>query len=190
MTNETRCGVSLLILLWLLGCATSPSDSDFAKTLAAPGVYTLVNLHPDEVRRKLYAVNYQQGGLIPLCSEVQITSWSPKRMTFRVLKTGREYYYDYHKAAVVPFEDHLSRYFGRSCDASRVENLSEIDRKGIRTGRVLKGMSKQGAILAIGYPPPHQTPTLDLPEWRYWTSRFDTFIVVFDENDTVVEIVD
>jgi hypothetical protein len=34
--------------------------------------YTLVNLHPDENRARLYSVNYLQAGLIPLCSRVTI----------------------------------------------------------------------------------------------------------------------
>lgn len=158
--------------------------------IGAEGVETLVNLHPDEVRAKLYAVNYQQPGLIPMCTEVELTELSRKRLTFRVIETGKTYNYDYHKAAVEPFAQHLARYFGRSCDRERADELGETDRRGIREGRVVPGMTKEGVVFAIGYPPPHVTPSLDSPRWKYWKSRFDTMDVVFDDAGVVTEIVD
>jgi hypothetical protein len=183
-----------------MSCATSGaphSDSSFAKVFAGGSGYTLVNLHPDEIRKKLYAVNYQQGGLIPLCSEVVFTGWTTnftgsqaRRMTFRVLSTGTEYAYDYHKAAVVPLEEHLAQYFGPECDPQRLQSLPALDRRGVKAGRVEVGMTREGTLLAIGYPPPHATPTLDATQWRYWRNRFNTMLVVFDADGRISQIRD
>ena len=66
----------LSVLLWWLSvaaviafpsCASrSLIDANGANLTGASEVYTLVNLHPDEKRSVLYAVNYQQAGLILL----------------------------------------------------------------------------------------------------------------------------
>ncbi len=150
--------------------------------LGAPEVYTLVNLHPDEPRHRLYSVNYQQSGLIPLCSKVKIASIDKRKMTFRLLGADREYEYIFHNSLREPIAKHLDKVFGRTCDAARVQSMSAVDRKGIRAGTVLPGMTKRGVTLAIGYPPEHATPTLDADIWTYWKNRFGKMRVHFSDG--------
>jgi hypothetical protein len=180
----------VLVAVALLSGSRARAEGDFSELFASGSGYTLVNLHPDEVRHKLYAVNYLQPGLIPLCSKVRFVSFERKKMVFQVESSGIEYRYDYHKAAVVPFEKHLSRYFGSKCDRSAVSKLGPVDQRGIEMGQVLAGMSKEGTIFAIGYPPPHKTPSLEMNEWRYWKNRFNTILVTFDEHGKVIGIQD
>jgi hypothetical protein len=158
--------------------------------LMAPGavVKTLTNLHPDEQRSRLYAVNYQMPGLIPVCSDVTIVDASQKRLIFKVNSSGRQYSYDYHRSAVDPMEIHLQQYFGSQCDSAGMQRLSAIDKEGIKEGVAKVGMSKAGVIFAIGYPPKHETPSLDKAEWKYWRNRFGNMFVVFDQQGKVSEI--
>lgn len=175
------------------GCASSIEqlvDSSGTDLLNTSTVYTLTNLHPDEQRARLYAVNYQQSGLIPRCSEVRITQLNDEVMNFVALDRDKEYEYLYHDAAAEPFSDHLLRFFGSECDPSAVETLSETDQEGIRDGVAEPGMSRQGVIYAIGYPPRHVNPRLEADEWTYWSSRFDRFIVEFDDDGMVANIRD
>ena len=157
--------------------------------IGASGVYTLVNLHPDEPRQRLYSVNYQQSGLIPLCSKVKIESVETRKMTFRLLDSGREYEYLFHNSLRDPIAKHLDKVFGKKCDTASVEKMSEVDRKGVRSGTVLLGMTKRGVILAVGYPPEHATPSLDSDIWTYWKNRFGKMKVNF-ANGKVSEISD
>jgi hypothetical protein len=66
--------------------------------------------------------------------------------------------------------------------------LSPVDRKGIQMGTALEGMTRQGVIYAMGYPPPHRTPSLDSERWIDWRNRFNTFAVVFDPSGLVMGI--
>jgi hypothetical protein len=168
--------VALFLLLTARGLAAA-ADVDYA-LVGASGVYTLVNLHPDEQRHRLYSVNYQQSGLIPLCSKVKIESVSKRKMTFRLLDSDREYEYVFHDSLRDPIPRHLDKFFGKKCDGN-LEGMSEADRKGIRSGTVLPGMSKRGVTLAIGYPPEHATPSLDSDVWTYWKNRFSKMTVSF-----------
>src|SRR5437762_14256030 len=90
--------------------------------VGASGVYTLVNLHPDEQRHRLYSVNYQQSGLIPLCSKVAIESVDKRKMTFR-LDGGAEYEYIFHNSLRDPIPKHLDKVFGKKCDKASVEKM-------------------------------------------------------------------
>jgi hypothetical protein len=163
------------------------ADVDYP-LVGASGVYTLVNLHPDEPRQRLYSVNYQQSGLIPLCSKVKIESLDKRKMTFRDLDKNREYEYIFHNSLRDPIPTHLDKFFGKKCDP-KVESMSEVDRKGIRAGTALPGMTKRAVILAIGYPPEHATPSLDGDVWTYWKNRFGKMRVEFS-GGKVAEIRD
>jgi hypothetical protein len=150
-----------------------------------PEVYTLVNLHPDEHRHRLYSVNYQQPGLIPLCTKVMIESVTEKAMVLHVPSTGRTYDYIFHNSMRDPIGKHLDKFFGTMCNTNRLDTMSEIDRRGISQGRALTGMSKEAVILAIGYPPEHVTPTLESNTWKYWRTRFATQLVSFVDGKVV-----
>ncbi len=177
--------IVLVALSVLLANHVLVAGADVAYPLVgSSGVYTLVNLHPDEQRHRLYSVNYQQTGLIPRCSKVTIESVDSRKMIFRLLDSGREYEYIFHNTLRDPIPTHLDKFFGKKCDAA-LEGMSEVDRKGIRAGAVLAGMSKRGVTLAIGYPPEHATPSLDSDIWTYWLNRFGKMTVSFANGKVV-----
>ena len=141
--------------------------------------YTLVNLHPDKSR--LYDVNYQERGFIPLCTQVRIDEQDKKVVRFTVLSTGQRYEYVHHH--VIPdFQANVDRVFGYSCEQGHANTLSPLDQQGIREGRALPGMTKKGVLLAIGYPPEHATPDLASNDWKYWTGKFSTMVVEFQDD--------
>ncbi len=144
--------------------------------------YTLVNLHPRG--DYLSTVNYQFAGLIPLCTRVRIDARSRSQLSFTVLAGGQRYEYNYHRSAG-NFDADIARVFGTTCSRSRARQLSSLDQQGIRAGRALPGMTKEGVILAIGYPPPHRTPSLQGDAWRYWVGRSATVVVQFRDGRVV-----
>ncbi|HKE10101.1 MAG TPA: hypothetical protein VKE73_00880, partial [Myxococcota bacterium] len=141
--------------------------------------YTLVNLHPDKDR--LFDVNYQRSGFIPLCTKVRIDTQDKKVVRFTVLDTGQQYEYLHHH--VIPdFDANVDRVFGTSCAGSRTAGLTSLDQEGIRQGRALVGMTKEGVILAMGYPPEHATPSTESDDWKYWTGKLSTMHVQFQDG--------
>ena len=178
----------LLAIAFVLACAHQPDGA--TSGLSSGRGYTLVNLHPDNQRSRLYAVNFQQLGLIPVCSEVEYLGLGRKSFKFRVVTTNREYQYLNHKAAAEPFPDHLKRFFGPSCPRDEIESLSEIDRQGIREGQAIVGMTRRGVILAMGHPPRHVNPDPSAPTFMYWKSRFNRVQIQFGPDGLVSSIKD
>jgi hypothetical protein len=177
-------------ICFVLACANHRGQSAGAPDLESGRGYTLVNLHPDNQRSRLYAVNFQQAGLIPVCSEVEYLGMGRKSFRFRVISTNREYEYINHKAAAEPFPDHLRRFFGLSCSRDELDTLSELDRQGIRGGRAIVGMSRRGVILAMGHPPRHVNPDPNAPTLMYWKNRFNRIQIQFGSNGDVTGIRD
>ncbi|GLT14646.1 hypothetical protein [Vibrio algivorus] len=190
MKNKTVIASVILSTLSLLGCASSPnlvtSDNVDLISTTQP-IYTQVNLHPDAARKKLFTLNYLQDGFIPRCTKVDIIEVNSKVMTFKVQETGLEYMYVWHKATG-DFKSGILRDFGTSCPS--LTGLNSTDQKGIKEGRVYEGMTKQGVLNAIGYPPAHVTPTTDLNTWVYWKNRFNKMNVLFNSQGVVENIQD
>lgn len=177
------------IVLLLAACASPPEPPQpFDALIGRMGVVTLTNLHADDPRSRLFAINYQQTGLIPVCSAVTLLERNAKRLVFRHDATGRTYEYYNHELIAEPFGEHLARYFGTECPRVALDALPELDRQGIAHGKAFVGMSKQGVIFAMGYPPTHATPSLEGNRWLYWTNRFDKLAVYFDDNARVLTI--
>lgn len=181
-----RSFIVVATLVCALACARDPGGGGGAPSPFASGRgYTLVNLHPDNERSRLFAVNYQQAGLIPVCSEVEYVELGAKVFKFRVVSTNRVYEYVNHKAAAEPFPDHLARFFGAACPQKELGSLSEADRRGVREGKPLVGMTRRGVILAMGWPPRHANPDPNASSFLYWQNRFNKVRVDFGENGRV-----
>jgi hypothetical protein len=187
MHTVRRATLVALGVLVLAAAGCGGAKVPYHLTGASP-VYTLVNLHPDENRNLVYSIHYQREGLIPVCSPVRIHSVTPKKMDFTVLPTGRRYSYVFHNAMHMTPEKHLDLVFARECPKAALDAMSEVDKNGIRAGRVQRGMTRNGVLVALGYPPDHANPTLDAESWRYWINRWKTLVVVFD-GDVVSDIV-
>jgi hypothetical protein len=179
--------ISALMIL-LCACAMTPEEQKFDVLLTAPHVYTLTNLHPDERRSALYTMNYQMKGLIPVCTEVKLLQRNYGYLEFEAVESGRVYTYQEHGNPGEDFISNISKYFGGECDKEKIQQLSDIDRKGIFHGKVFPGMSRQAVILALGYPPLSKTPYLETSRWWYWRSRVNRFYIEFDHNGIVTRI--
>jgi len=190
VTALWRLGLALA-LLGGGGCAfrVIPPEKGIDGLSGATRIVTLTNLHPDDGYERLYAANFQQPGLIPICSEVTLLMMFTDKMLFRVNATGKEYWYLEYDATQEPLSTNLSHYFGQDCPQGRLAALTPIEKEGVRLGIPKKGMSKDALVLAIGYPLRRDTPSLEDSTWRYWISRFSYFTVQFDPSGKVEQVV-
>lgn len=175
-------GLSVCLLAACVPAERAESTTSAYSLTGKEGVYTLVNLHPDEAATppRLYSTNYQHDGLIPRCTPVRIDEVKPRAVRFTVLSTGRQYEYIFKYDHITDSQFvHLNKVFGVNCDTAKVEQMSDADRRGIKEGRIYQGMSKDAVILAAGYPPQHRTPSLDADTWFYWSRITKSFGVVF-----------
>lgn len=178
--------LSRLFSLFIFACFTSPLSAEENRIESGDKLQLLSNLHPDENRRLLYTLNYQQGGLIRACEEVTVVRVTRKKMNFDYQGVTYEIAYEGHsKKAGISFQEALHTFFGKSCDTEKMASLSDIDREGIRRGIAKLGMSKDGVLFAMGRPPYHATPRLDSDYWLYWRNRYGKRGIEFDSDGRV-----
>lgn len=122
--------------------------------------------------------NYRRGTLVPINTAVK---WvKPRKNSIVVTLPNGE------NLEILNVKDYsgekIDGIFTRTLAFTPVDlsSFTMEERAAILDGNVLPGMTKQGTILALGYPPRHRTPSLESDQWQYWKSRFDTFIVHFE----------
>lgn len=174
MKTVAQVALAALVLATLSACGARRIPYRYT---GVTGVVTLTNLHPD--RRRIYSTNYQQDELLPVCTPVLVQVVSEKKMIFTDTTTGVEYQYLFDRRNMVDdIPAHLDRYLGTQCPQAQIAQMSEADRAGIRDGKIYAGMSRDGVILAAGYPDLSETD-LASDVWTYWKNRWDQFEVIF-----------
>lgn len=158
--------------------------------------YTKFNIHTqtkDGILHKASYANYTNPGtghvVIPAGSEILVTDKSRKSFTFTFDNGNKKGIYEFHQPRMgMSLDEYLDKI--SSVEPTSLSGLSELDRKGISEGKAIVGMTRYGVMVALGYPATHRTPSLDASTWVYWTNRFGTIAVEFDDDGKVARILD
>jgi len=58
-------------------------------------------------------------------------------------------------------------------------------RDAINAGKLLKGMTREQALMAVGYPQTNEKMRFEGPSWRYWWSGFAPYYVYWNGNKLI-----
>jgi hypothetical protein len=163
------------------------SGSDF---IIEEPVFLKVNIHYQCNERDCKAsyANYTDPGaghqILAVNTPIKIKTWKRKGFIIVKAEDNKEIFFEYNETRMQMFK---AEYLNKITSVSKIslDSLSEADKKGIREGKVLYGMSKNGVMMALGYPATHRTPFLDSNTWIYWTNRFTTLEVNFNDKGLV-----
>jgi hypothetical protein len=181
------CLVCLFVFLMFFGHgAITLQAADNIKYLKN-NIHTQV--HRVEEYRASYA-NWTDPGknhiIIPVNTPVTIGNFR-RGFTLITQDSRKTIYFEYDESRMGMNED---QYIGliTSSQPVKIDDLSEVDRKGIKDGKVYEGMTKDGVRIALGYPAAHQTPSLNENTWVYWTNRFKSFKIEFNSTGKVTKV--
>lgn len=131
----------------------------------------------------VYTTNYKMGPMIPVNSEITLEAINKNQVSFHyngnliVLR-------NMPKHSGTNMAQMMDRYFGTTkVDLSK---FTKSEQEKIAQGEMAVGMSKEATLVARGYPPSHQTPSLQADVWKYWKMQAgfasDTVMVTFKDN--------
>ena len=131
----------------------------------------------------VFTTNYKMGPMIPVNSEITLEAINRNQVSFHyngnlVILRNMPKHSGTNMAQV------MDRYFGTTkVDLSK---FTKIEQEKIAQGEMAVGMSKEATLVARGYPPVHQTPSLQANDWKYWKFQAgyasDTIIVHFKDG--------
>ena len=131
--------------------------------------------------------NYRKGTMVPVNTQVTLLNVGRKMIEVSLPSGQRLEIENVQKHT----NDNIYQAFDKLFKKQKVNlaRFTKLERKNINAGSVEKGMSKDAVLVAIGYPPVTETPTLNMDAWTYWSNRFNRFKVHF-HNGRVSQIED
>jgi len=186
--------VLFAVLALLAGCQ-NVQTADPGETIATPATpappvattrYLCCNLHSES--DWFSDGNFLVGRRYPLGTEVTVKD-ARRGVAYleiegRPMRLGHEY-----GRRQESFDQFMRRYLVTVDPRARLAGYPPEIQRAIRQAKLLQGMTREQVLLSIGYPPAHGTASLEAADWTYWYNRFTTYIVRFDEQDRVREIV-
>lgn len=164
-------------LLLLVACSKSLGPEEMPSSIQLGRTYyTQVTMQIE--KGAFRTTNYRRGFLIPINSAVELADITEKAIVFRVVSSGQEIV---AQNIVGHTNDTTVQAFKKLFGQVKVDlnRFNSLERRNIEQGTVENGMRKDAVIVAIGYPPAIGTVALEGDQWKYWNSRFNTFIVYF-----------
>jgi hypothetical protein len=71
---------------------------------------------------------------------------------------------------------------------ARISGFSPDVQAAIHQGRVMVGMTREQAEIAVGYPLTSETPSLDSSTWRHWVSSFEEYQLLWGPDGLIKEV--
>jgi hypothetical protein len=147
--------------------------------VAGKDYFTRFTFH--EEKNEHITTNYARGPVIPINTPVKLVSMSGSQLVLKRLDSGQEVKIkNEEKYTKKPIPEIASLML--SAEKTPLEKLPEDVAAAIRNGDMRKGMTKELVLMARGYPPAHETPSIDGDRWVYWSSRFVKQTIVFSNG--------
>lgn len=134
---------------------------------------------------KYLTTNYARGSLVPINTPVKVLAMSGDKLVIKRLDTNAEIKVENVKKYTGKTIEEIARLMLAE-EKTPVDKLNPILATAIRSGEMRKGMSKEQVLMARGFPPAHETPSVESDRWVYWSSRFIKQTLLF-ANGRLVE---
>jgi hypothetical protein len=148
--------------------------------------YTCCNLHYD--RDWISDANWGNLPKIAPGTPIKVTSYGFNRAAVEIDGKPMRLGHDYGRNEE-SLEKWVSKIVVKTSPKAKIERAPEKIRAAIRDGRVVPGMTRDQAIMSIGYPPTHRTRSTDEPVWHVWGSRAGRYEIHWTPKGTVEKIV-
>ncbi len=164
--------------------APPPPPAAGTRTVPFQG-YACCNLHYDG--DTIPDSNYAELSLIPAGTPVEVLGYSKNLAFVRV--NGAPMKLDHDRARDrEALETWVNKLVLEQDPRPRIATYPPQIREAIRLGKVMIGMTREQAIVSIGYPLPNENVTLDAPTWRVYRSRRGPYQLNFGEDGRIASI--
>ncbi len=165
---------------------TEPPKTDDGGTPVFPRQgFTCCNLHYDG--DTIVDSNYTELPVLPAGTPVTVMGYSKHRATIDV--DGKSMKLDHDEGRADESLDHwVNKVIVKEDPRPKIAGYPPQVQAAIKAGKVVLGMTREQALLAVGYPITRTTKTLDAPVWKLWNSRRGEYQLNFGPEGTIVTI--
>jgi hypothetical protein len=147
--------------------------------------FTCCNLHYDG--DWISDANWSSKPMIPAGAPIKITDYGRYRIYVEIdgksMRLGQDY------GRTEPLAQFARKIVVDQDPKAKIATWPAGVRDAVKFGKIMVGMTKEQVIVSLGYPAIHQTPSLDYPQWKYWLTTFGSFLVLWDDQGRVRDVV-
>jgi hypothetical protein len=147
-----------------------------------PTGYTCCNLHFDKDR--ISDANWTHAPMILAGAPIRVLSYGTNESQVEIDGKPFVIAHEYGRKQE-NVEQFVRKLVVPSNPAQKIASWPEAVRNAVRTGTVVNGMTREQVIVAVGYPPTHRTPSLDMPVWNHWQSRAGRFEIYWGADGKI-----
>ena len=130
--------------------------------------------------------NYASLAMLPAGSPIKVVSLGRQLAYVEIggkkMRLGHDYGRDQES-----LEQWVSKIVVLEDPAPRIAAYPANVQAAIKEGRVALGMTREQAIVAVGYPLTSENPSLDAPVWRHWVSSFEEYQLSWGPNGRLAD---
>jgi hypothetical protein len=134
-----------------------------------------------EEKNEHVTTNYSRGSIVPINTPVRLISMAGSQLVLKRGDTGQDVKVKnedkYTKKSIAEIASLML-----AEEKTPLEKLPETVAAAVRSGEMRKGMTKELVLMTRGYPPAHETPSIDGDRWVYWSSRFVKLTILFADG--------
>ena len=124
--------------------------------------------------------------VVPAGTPVKVTGHGRWRLLVEIegkaLAIGNDY------SRTMTMDQFAQRYVVADDPTRKLQAYAPRLRDAIKARKVMRGMTREQVVMAVGYPITSYNAEFDVPLWRYWLSRSAEYQVFWGENGRVDRI--
>jgi hypothetical protein len=182
--NKKQCLIlgRVLGVFLLVGALAQPARA--ADPLPFKG-YACCNLHYE--KDWINDGNYASLPSIPAGTPISVLSFGRHKANADVHGMKMRLGHDYGREQE-SLEQWLHKIVVDTDPTAKIASFPKDVQAAIHQGRVMVGMTREQAIISIGYPLTSENTSLDAPMWRHWVSSFEEYQLVWGPDGRIKEI--
>ncbi|MFT3817530.1 MAG: hypothetical protein QM750_07890 [Rubrivivax sp.] len=162
----------------------APPDPAAAQAMAGAD-YTCCNLHYEG--DWISDANYLSLPMIPAGARIKVREVSAKQAKVWIEGRPMRIGLDYGREQMT-MQQMLDRLIVKEDPRSAIDGLPPAVQRAVRAGRLLRGMTRPQALLAVGPPRGDGASGVDAPQWRLETLDGDEFVLEWGTDGLLLEI--
>lgn len=133
-------------------------------------------------------INYrgERKQLLPAGTPVKVTGYGRNRVQIEFEGGKAAIGNDYSRALAI--DDFARRYVLDQDPRPKIAAYPGRVREAIAAMKLTKGMTREQALQAVGYPPAYYTPDLEAPLWSYWADSSSEFQIFWGKDGRVDQV--
>jgi hypothetical protein len=147
--------------------------------------YACCNLHRDG--SSINDGNYAKYPLIAAGTPIEVIKYGRNEATIRINGKQLRLAHDYGRDQET-LDQWVNKIVVNQDPTSRISSYPLDVQTAIHDGKVVVGMTREQAIVAIGYPLTSENASLEEPVWRVWRSSHGEYDLHFAPNGRVSEV--